>query len=116
MNADQATNYRYLIREISMIDDQIKYLTTQYNKPHFQEALSSLLLSLESHKAKCLKESQAFENWIVAIPDKCMQHIMFSRFVEGLTWCDVAGKVGGTVDSVKKSAQRYFDKEAYHED
>lgn len=113
MNIENAKQYRHLIREIAMLEDNIKELKAKYDKPVFEEPLADLISLLEDRKEKCQQECKAFEDWIVSIPDKRMQLMIFSRFVEGLSWYAVAVKTGGSVDSVKTAVRRYFDKEVH---
>ena len=111
MNIEKAKQYRHLIREIAMLEDNINELKAKYDKPVFQEPLADLISLLEDRKEKCQQECKAFEDWIVSIPDKRMQLMVFSHFVEGLSWYAVAVKTGGSVDSVKVAVRRYFEKE-----
>ena len=61
-------------------------------------------------QAQGIKERVRLERWIAAITDSLTRQVFTARFVEGLTWAEVADYVGGnTEDSVKKICYRYLD-------
>lgn len=62
---------------------------------------------------QCLRERNRLERYIADIPDSLTRQIFTLRFINGLTWLQVAYSVGGynTEDSVKKICYRFIDKE-----
>lgn len=61
---------------------------------------------------QCLHERNRLERYIADIPDSLTRMIFTLRFINGLTWLQVALHVGGnTEDSVKKVCYRYLDSE-----
>lgn len=55
-------------------------------------------------------ERRRIERYIADIPDSLTRQIFTLRFVDGLSWLQVAYKIGGdnTEDSVKKTCYRYI--------
>lgn len=66
---------------------------------------------LERRKANAEKIKLNVEEWMLTIPAR-MQRIIRWKFFEGLTWDEVAVKMGrnATGESVKKEFQRFFSK------
>lgn len=58
-------------------------------------------------------EMLAVEKYIEDIEDRLVQLILRYRYLDGLTWNEVAIKLGGdnTEDSVRKRAERHLEKE-----
>lgn len=67
-------------------------------------------LILEERKAAAVQIKSQVESWLNTIPVR-MQRIIRYRDFEGLTWRQVAMKMGRrtTEESVKKEYQRFFD-------
>ena len=61
---------------------------------------------------QCLHERNRLERYIADIPDSLTRQIFTLRFINGLTWRQVAYSLGGgnTEDSVKKICYRYLNK------
>lgn len=68
---------------------------------------------IAAKQTECIFERNRLERYIADIPDALTQNIFALRFVNGLTWFQVAQAIGGnnTEDSVKKTCYRYLDKE-----
>ena len=66
---------------------------------------------------QCLHERSRLERYIADIPDSLTRMIFTLRFINGLTWLQVALHVGGgnTADSVRMACNRYIDKENANE-
>ena len=62
---------------------------------------------------QCLHERNRLERYIADIPDSLTRQVFTLRFINGLTWLQVAYHVGGnnTADSVRMTCNRYIDKE-----
>ena len=70
-------------------------------------------LTCEIVDLQCLHERARLERWISDIPDSYLRQIFHYRFIDGLTWQQVAFKVGGgnTSDGVRMACMRYLEKE-----
>ena len=88
--------------------------------PHAQEvhskveALALAIIELEQiiagKQAQAMRERVRLERWIAAISDSLTRQVFTARFVEGLSWADVAEYVGGNTEaSVKKICYRYLN-------
>lgn len=60
---------------------------------------------------QCIYERVRLERYIADVPDSLTRQIMTLRFVNGLTWAQVAACVGGgnSEDAVRKTCTRYIN-------
>ena len=65
---------------------------------------------LAAKQVQCTHERARLERWISDIPDSLTRQIFRLRFVNGLSWDQVAYGVGGgnSVEAVKKRCYRYL--------
>ena len=71
-------------------------------------ARKTILCELETEILETINKIEAF---ISEIDDSHMRRIVHLRFVEGLSWSEVARRIGGnTEDSVKKTFYRFLEK------
>ena len=66
--------------------------------------------TLELLEEDLSRKTNEIEEFIAHVPDSRIRRIINLRFVEGLTWNQVADRIGGgnTDESVKKMYQRYI--------
>ncbi len=57
--------------------------------------IADLRAVIEAKYRRCLAEQQRLEQYIAGIEDSFVRQIFTCRFVEGLSWRQVAKKVGG---------------------
>ncbi len=57
--------------------------------------IADLRAVIEAKYRRCLTEQQRLEQYIAGIEDSFIRQIFTCRFVEGLSWRQVAKKVGG---------------------
>lgn len=59
-----------------------------------------------------IAEYNRLNRYIATVDDSLMREILTLRFVEGLSWEDVAYNIGGknTPDSVRKACNRFIQK------
>ena len=74
--------------------------------------IADLRMVIEQKVERCLAEQQRLEKYIAGIEDSLIRQIFTCRFVEGLSWQQVAKKVGGhnTTGSVKMIVRRFLAK------
>ena len=62
---------------------------------------------------QCMHERNRLERYIADIPDSLTRMIFTLRFINGLSWLQVALHIGGgnTADAVKKVCYRYLENE-----
>ena len=67
---------------------------------------------LEQRKAKAESVRRQVDEWLLTVPIR-MQRVIRYRYLEGMTWEQVAAKMGrrATGDSVRKELERFFEKE-----
>lgn len=67
---------------------------------------------LERLKSEYQTKKQELESRIYTVPDEYIKLIMLYRFVDLLTWQQIAQRIGGdnTEDSVRKACNRYIRK------
>lgn len=73
-------------------------------------ARKSTLTSLEMELLETLNKVEEF---IASVKDSRMRRIITLRFIDNLSWNEVASRIGGgnTEDSVKKAFYRFMEKE-----
>lgn len=72
--------------------------------------IADLRAVIEQKLKRCLAEQQRLEAYIAGIEDSFLRQIFTCRFVEGMSWRQVADKVGGknTADGVRKLSKRFL--------
>lgn len=67
--------------------------------------------ALDQHKKKLEEAIQNCEKEIATLPNSRLRTIFRMRYIECMTWQEIADELGGrnTVDSVKKLVYRQFD-------
>lgn len=81
------------------------------------ERLAAEIVDLQAiiaaRQIQCIHERARLERWINEIPDSLTREIFKCRFVECMSWLQVARSVGGgnTEGSVKMICYRYLDGE-----
>lgn len=93
-------------------------LTGMPRAPHSNESkverLAAEIVDLQAiiaaRQIQCIHERARLERWINEIPDSLTRQIFHYRFVEGLSWLQVARRIGGgnTEGSVKMTCYRYM--------
>ena len=75
-------------------------------------AIADLRQQLEAKIERCIREQQKLEAYIESIPDSFIRQIFIYRFVQGMSWRQVAFHVGGnnSVGSVKMLVKRFLEK------
>lgn len=78
------------------------------------EKLAAEIVDLQAiiaaRQIQCIHERTRLERWINEIPDSLTRQVFSYRFVTGLTWGEVAQRVGGgnTMEGVKKRCYRHL--------
>ena len=72
--------------------------------------IADLRAVIEQKLKRCLAEQQRLEAYIAGIEDSFVRQIFTCRFVEGLSWRQVADKVGGrnTADGLRMLSKRFL--------
>lgn len=66
---------------------------------------------IAAKQLQCIHERNRLERYITDVPDSLTRQVLTLRFVNGLSWYQVALHIGGgnTEDGVKKMCYRYLD-------
>ena len=56
--------------------------------------LTAMRDELESRRAACMAQLDALVRYIAAIDDSLMRQIMAARYIDGLSWKEVAARIG----------------------
>ena len=74
--------------------------------------LADLQRVLDDLRCRACDEAIRLTEYIATIPDAYLRVIFTYRFVDGLTWWQVAAEMGGetTADSVRKACVRYLER------
>ena len=130
MNKKELSQLYYLNREIEQLKSRIEELeciavsdTSRITgMPHvtgisdkvgrYAAEIADLKELLDLNLKKCFYELNRLNRYIEGIDDSQMRMIMTLRYVNGLSWRQIAFNIGGgnTEDSIKKLAYRYLKK------
>lgn len=121
MEKEQLRQLNYLRRESEMKQRQLSELKKQaaalYRQAGMEkrEELEQEVKKLESligkHIARTLRETRRLERLIDRVPDSEMRSILTLRYEEGMTWGQVARRMGGyyTADYARKKHDRFLE-------
>jgi hypothetical protein len=90
--------------------------TAEYQKKKNDLLMKKLLLNnrksgLEILEQELLQKTNEVEEFISSVEDSHMRRIINLRFIENLSWLQVANRIGGnTESSVKMAFQRFMEK------
>lgn len=128
MTVKDMSQLYYLNREIEHLQRQLEELeclaegTTQVitGMPHgsgtsdkvgrYAVRIADLRSMIDNRKARCWDELHRLNAYIDGVEDSLTRQILTLRYVNGLSWQQVADSVGGanTEGAVKQSAYRYL--------
>ena len=126
MTVKELSQLYRLNREISQLQQRYEVLRSRVEKVtavitdmprggqkcDLKDELIELMELLALRQLQCAKEQKRLEEYIAAIPDSLTRQIFALRFVNGLSWRQVAFHVGGgnTEESVRQLVHRYLKK------
>ena len=137
MTVKELSQLYYLNREIEADQQRLDELEVRVSSPKspnydgmphapgYSDSLSRMVAEIVDTKAilaakqlQCIHERNRLERYISSIPDSLTRQIFALRFINGLSWYQVAMHIGGgnTEDSVKKVCYRYLNKENRRDD
>ncbi len=131
MTLKELSQLYYLNREIERDQERLEQLRARVSapgspnydgmpkSPSFENRLERYIAEMVDLEAiiqakitQCLHERNRLERYIAEIPDSLTRQIFQLRFINGLTWVQIAFSVGGgnTEGSVKMICYRYIKK------
>ena len=131
MTLKELSQLYYLNREIERDQERLEQLRARVSapgspnydgmpkSPSFENRLERYIAEMVDLEAiiqakitQCLHERNRLERYIAEIPDSLTRQIFQLRFINGLTWVQIAFSVGGgnTEGSVKVICYRYIKK------
>lgn len=105
----------YFLRgEIRMHDKALKNLEREHEAAHWPEKVQEVREIIEGMRRRCVAQLEGLERWLAAVPDDFMREVLTLHYSEGLTWKNVAIKMGGgnTSDNLRVAASRYLKRES----
>lgn len=132
MTLKELSQLYYLNREIERDQERLEKLRASASapgapnydgmpkSPSFENRLERYIAEIVDLEAiiqakitQCLHERARLERYIVEIPDSLTRQIFQLRFINGLTWVQIAFCVGGgnTEEGVRKRVYRYLEQE-----
>ena len=132
MTLKELSQLYYLNREIERDQERLEKLRASASapgapnydgmpkSPSFENRLERYIAEIVDLEAiirakitQCLHERARLERYIVEIPDSLTRQIFQLRFINGLTWVQIAFSVGGgnTEEGVRKRVYRYLEQE-----
>lgn len=78
---------------------------------YYAAEIADLRGIIEAKHRKCLYEQARLERYIAGIDDSLLRQIFTYRFVDGVSWGQVAARIGGgnTGDSCRMAARRFLE-------
>lgn len=73
--------------------------------------LQKVRLAIAERERRCQEELERLDRFIRLIPDSYTRQVFMCRFMDGKTLNQVADRVGGTEDSVRKTIDRYLKRD-----
>lgn len=75
--------------------------------------MADLTALIETKIIQCVYEKRRLERFIAQIPDSITRQVFTLRFVEGMSWRQVARALGGgnNAENVKKICYRFLEKD-----
>lgn len=129
MTIKELSQLYYLKREISNIERKIAKLEDEATDtsakitgmPHSGKSgdkIGSIVAQIDYYEsalnknlAECASEFIRLNEYISACPDSLTRQILEYRFIDGMSWNQVADQIGGTSEyAVKHTAYRYIRK------
>lgn len=132
MTLKELSQLYYLNREIEQDQERLEKLRASASapgapnydgmpkSPSFENRLERYIAEIVDLEAiiqakitQCLHERNRLERYIAEIPDSLTRQIFQLRFINGLTWVQIAFSVGGgnTEEGVRKRVYRYLEQE-----
>lgn len=132
MTLKELSQLYYLNREIERDQERLEELRAKASapgapnydgmpkSPSFENRLERYIAEIVDLEAiiqakitQCLHERNRLERYIAEIPDSLTRQIFQLRFINGLTWLQIAFSVGGgnTEEGVRKRVYRYLEQE-----
>ena len=132
MTLKELSQLYYLNREIERDQERLEQLRASVaapgapnydgmpKSPSFENRLERYIAEIVDLEAiiqakitQCLHERNRLERYIAEIPDSLTRQIFQLRFINGLTWMQIAFSVGGgnTEEGVRKRVYRYLEQE-----
>lgn len=113
MTVKRLSQLYYLNREIEMDKRRLRGLETMRRNMSVESATAEaadLRGIIEAKHQQCLYERNRLERYISGIDDSLLRQIFTYRFVNGLSWAQVAAYIGGgnTEGGVKMLCYRYL--------
>ena len=131
MTLKELSQLYYLNREIERDQERLEQLRARVSAPgspnydgmpkspsfenrleRYNAEMVDLEAIIQAKITQCLHERSRLERYIAEIPDSLARQIFQLRFINGLTWVQIAFSVGGgnTEGSVKMICYRYINK------
>ena len=132
MTLKELSQLYYLNREIERDQERLEKLRARASapgapnydgmpkSPSFENRLEryiaeivDLEVIIQAKITQCLHERARLERYIAEIPDSLTRQIFQLRFINGLTWVQIAFSVSGgnTEEGVRKRVYRYLEQE-----
>ena len=130
MTLKELSQLYYLNREIEMDQRRLEDLRTKAENPsggqlsdmprspnvenrleRYVAEMVDLQVIIHAKQQQCIHERNCLERYIKDIPDSRTRLIFSLRFINGLSWVQVAAHIGGgnTDKSVSKACYRYLE-------
>ena len=135
MTITRLNQYRDLRREVDMLENEVRHLREQASEqisdtvtasapewpyvrhtvvvkgtPPMPTKLRRRIRRLKDRRAHLDDELEEIDIWIAHVPDSMTRQIIWMRYLQGLSWQQVATRMGGgnTADGMRKKIERFL--------
>lgn len=116
MTQYEAQQYYLLLYEIDLYHERLEQNAREAARwaenAEMVAALSEYRQTLKTSLAACERQCERFENWLADVPDPQIQHWIYLRCVEGMSWVDMGAELGLKAETIRRAVARYFEREA----
>lgn len=108
MNRNRLKNYIALKSEIAELKRELREIELEGDEQKtaaWKKRLKHMIIKLE-------RERYEIESWIEAIPDSVVRQVLRERYINGLNWAQMSGRMKPyrSPDALRKIHERYFSK------
>lgn len=124
MKKEHLNNLYYLNREIEVIIDKIELLKLKKGRlmgiigkdDEIESEIDNLTAMLKIQQKKCLLERKMMEKFISELDDSQMRMIVSLRYINGLSWQQIAFSIGEFDESYPRKKHKKFLKEYFNDE
>ncbi len=116
MNQQELSQLRYINKEIMLLQKQLKEVQTGYRYDGgittggYNDKIHRLQALLEERLERVIETRERLERYITNIEDSLIRQMLSMRYVEGMSWKQIAIALGGgnSEENIRQMHSRFF--------